>query len=265
MLDQLEKDLKEKFPDSEIKTWTPIEEFLGSDELYYLEFVQGNLKINVSMIQGHTTLRYGGRVIPDENFEDVQSAFDRMVEVASATPPDDKELIIMRALPWCGKSTRAKELLKPNGVIYSTDEYFYKIRKPELPDEYSFHPNFIADAHNWNQQRAHRAIEMGVAQIIIDNTNTIPQEPKVYVEYALPQGYKVRIEEPTSPQWKEIRELLLRKKANEQALKDWSFKLEKGSKETHGVPFWTIQKMMWRWHNNMTVEDILAAPELRRF
>jgi len=117
-------------------------------------------------------------------------------------------------------------------------------------------------AHKWNLLRAQRAIEQGQPLIIIDNTNTTPSEPKPYVEYAKLhewQNYKICIEEPTSPQWKEIAPLLLRKKENKKALKDWAMKLAEGSKENHNVPHFAIEKMMWRWHNNLTVEEILSS------
>ena len=170
----------------------------------------------------------------------------------------EKTLIIMRGLPWTGKSTRAKELAGETGLIYSTDDYWYQVNHPEKPDEYSFNPRFLGAAHKWNQLRAQRSIDMGEPLIIIDNTNTTPSEPKEYVQYALWQDYKICIEEPTSPQWTEIAPLLLRKRDNKKELKEWAKKLAEGSKENHNVPFFAIEKMMWRWHNNMTVADIVG-------
>lgn len=173
----------------------------------------------------------------------------------------DKTLVIMRGLPWTGKSYRAKELKEAaeDAEIYSTDDFWYTQVKPEKPDEYSFNQRFLGQAHRWNQQRAKRAIEGGKSLIIIDNTNTTAGEPKPYVEYALAQDYAVRIEEPTSDRWKEISALLADKRANKDALKIWAAKLEEGSKETHSVPAWVIEKMMWRWANGLTVDMILAA------
>lgn len=170
---------------------------------------------------------------------------------------EDKKLIIMRGLPWCGKSYRANELKGESGVIFSTDEFWYVMNHPERPDEYSFNPRYLGHAHKWNQLRAQRAIDMGEKLIIIDNTNTVPSEPKPYVEYAHYQNYKICIEEPTSPRWLEIRELLKDKRANKKALKEWAVELAEGSKETHNVPFFAIEKMMWRWHNDLTLDDIL--------
>ena len=178
---------------------------------------------------------------------------------------EEKRLVIMRGLPWTGKSFRAKQLLEEagksgvQGVIFSTDEYWYSILKPDKPDEYSFNPHFLADAHRWNRQRAQRQIELGHPLIIIDNTNTTAPEPHPYVVHALHQDYKISIEEPTSERWHVIRELLLSKRQNSDELKKWAAKLAEGSKETHNVPQWSIEKMMWRWQNNLTVDQIVEA------
>lgn len=173
-----------------------------------------------------------------------------------------KTLIIMRGLPWCGKSYTAKELAGDTGVIYSTDEYWYKIRHPDKPDHYSFNPRYLGDAHHWNQKRCHRSIEDGHPLIIIDNTCTTPGEAKAYVEYAYYQDYEIKFAEPTSDRWKEISALLLDKRANKKELKEWAVKLAKGSEETHGVPAWSIERMMWRWVPNITVEQVLASDSL---
>lgn len=169
-----------------------------------------------------------------------------------------KRLVIMRGLPWAGKSYRAKEIAGNLGVIFSTDEYWYKIVHPERPDEYSFNIRFLSDAHKWNLRRAQKAIEEAHPLIVIDNTNTTPGEPRPYVAYAVPQGYEVSVEEPTSERWQEIRQLLRDKRGNKAALKAWARELEDGSKETHSVPAWAIERMMWRWIPDLTVEMIMG-------
>ena len=171
----------------------------------------------------------------------------------------ERRLVLMRGLPWCGKSYRAKELAGETGKIFSTDEYWYKVNFPDKPDEYSFNRNLLYKAHKWNHLRSCEAMYIGEPLIVIDNTNTIPSEMKPYVEIALGQGYEISIEEPTSDRWKEIRQLLLSKKQNSKLLKDWALKLEEGSKETHSVPVWAIEKMMWRWENNVTVDQIMGS------
>jgi hypothetical protein len=171
----------------------------------------------------------------------------------------DKTLVIMRGLPWTGKSYRAKEIAGENGLIYSTDDFWYTQVKPDKPDEYNFYPRMLGDAHKWNQLRAFKAVEEGKPLIVIDNTNTTAIEPKPYVEYAVNQDYSIRIEEPTSDRWKEIAALLNDKRGNKAELKGWARKLEEGSKETHSVPAWAIERMMWRWVCGLTVDQILAA------
>jgi len=38
-------------------------------------------------------------------------------------------------------------------------------------------------------------------------------------------------------------------------------KLAEGSLESHKVPAFAIERMMWRWNNDLTVEDILNAED----
>ena len=171
----------------------------------------------------------------------------------------------MRGLPSSGKSFRAQQLLDEynaqstsSGVIHSTDEFWYKVNKPDLPDEYSFNPRYLGDAHHWNQQRTFRKIELGVPFLIIDNTNTTAKEFCCsYARYAHWQGYKICIEEPTSEWWLEIRDLLKDKKSNKCELKKWAEFLTKESKGPHQVPQWTIERMMWRWENDLNIEQVL--------
>lgn len=173
---------------------------------------------------------------------------------------DAKRLIIMRGIVSCGKSTRAKELQGSEGVIYSTDEYWYKVNFPDKPEEYSFKKRLLGEAHKWNELRAQRSIDMGHPLIIIDNTNiTADRFCCPYVRYAHYQGYEVSFEEPTSPWWLEIRELLKRKRDNEEKLKAWAVELAKKSESTHNVPFWAIEGMMWRWENHITPESVLES------
>lgn len=158
-----------------------------------------------------------------------------------------KKIVICRGLPWCGKSYRAKEIAGEEGVIFSTDEYFYKEVNSSEPDVYNFKPNHLSYAHKWNFHRATLQINLGHPLVIIDNTNTEPWEFANYVNYAKNQDYHAEIAEPTSERWLEIRELLNRKKEFKSELRDWARQLAEGSKETHCVPQFIIEKMMWRW------------------
>ena len=173
---------------------------------------------------------------------------------------DGKTLIIMRGLPYSGKSYRAKELAGETGQIFSTDEFWYVVNKPEKPDEYSFNQRFLEQAHKWNQLRAQRRIDMGDPLIVIDNTNTTTKEFCCsYARYAHWQDYQIKIEEPTSPWWLEIRELLKNKRTNKKVLKEWAIKLADGSQATHRVPVFAIERMMWRWECDLVVEDVLES------
>lgn len=180
------------------------------------------------------------------------------MEDNAETSASAKRIVIMRGLPSCGKSTRAKELAGETGLIFSTDEYWYKVNHPEKPDEYSFNPQFLSGAHKWNQVRAQQAMNIGSPLIIIDNTNTTAGEFCCdYARYARWQDYEVVVEEPTSPWWLEIRELLRNKRANKKALKEWAKKLETLSLKTHKVPFFAIERMMWRWETNLDIDAII--------
>jgi hypothetical protein len=87
---------------------------------------------------------------------------------------------------------------------------------------------------------------MGETPIIIDNTNTTAKERFPYFDYAHFQDYKICIEEPTSDHLMEIRKLLSDKTFNKKSLKEWAAKLALVSKETHNVPQYAIERMMWR-------------------
>jgi hypothetical protein len=181
-------------------------------------------------------------------------------EKVADVPSVKKQLILLRGLPWTGKSYQSKKLLEkhPEGKIFSTDEYWYKINFPDRPEEYSFNRNLLGTAHKWNQLRAQRAIDMGDPLIIIDNTNTTADEfccP--YLKYASFQGYEIEIQEPTSDKWLEIKELLRNKKANWKKLKEWAKTLSEGSKETHSVPVLVIEGMMRRWQCDLDPKVVL--------
>lgn len=162
-----------------------------------------------------------------------------------------KQLVIMRGLPCCGKSYTAKEIIEknPEGVIFSTDDYWYEVVKPDQPDTYNYIPRYVGIAHDWNQQRAFRAIEAGQTPILIDNTNVCFDEFRPYVEYSLPQDYEVILQEPTSETWLENSPYLKDTRRFKRELKRWAKDLEECSKGLHDVPYWAIERKMWRWES----------------
>lgn len=58
-----------------------------------------------------------------------------------------KIVFIMRGVSGSGKSTIAKELAYPEGVIHSTDDYFYN-----EAGEYKFDPTKLSEYHEKNFQ-----------------------------------------------------------------------------------------------------------------
>ena len=147
-----------------------------------------------------------------------------------------KVLVILRGISGSGKSYLSNELLKNNngnGKIYSTDEFFIK------NGSYQFNPKLLGKAHIWNQTRAFKSMDDEEELIIIDNTNTCKWEAKAYVKYAVDKNYEIIIKETTT-EWAKDADILAKK-------------------NQHGVPKIAIQRMLKRWENDFTVENILNS------
>ncbi|MGH0131034.1 UNVERIFIED_CONTAM: hypothetical protein FKN15_052724 [Acipenser sinensis] len=115
--------------------------------------------------------------------------------------PNDKSrkrnrphLYILRGLPGSQKTALAKEIQDQygSGEIFSTDDYFR--------DETGYMTNFdrkkLLEAHQWNQERAEKAMKMKTHPVIIDNTNIHLWEMKPYVQLGLKYRYHIRFREP---------------------------------------------------------------------
>lgn len=139
-----------------------------------------------------------------------------------------RELIIMRALPGTGKSTRSneiKEWFENNGyqaVICGTDEYF-----TDEDGNYNWSAHLIKAAHNWNLERAKEYMSNGVNVVIIDNTNIEFWEAEKYIKYGLQYRYAIRVEEVQTPWAGNIDELVVR--------------------NVHRVPREAIERMASKW------------------
>ncbi|XP_072920905.1 NEDD4-binding protein 2 isoform X1 [Hemitrygon akajei] len=153
---------------------------------------------------------------------------------AIATP---KSLFLMRGLPGSGKSTLARLIVQqgPNGIILSTDEYFYRNGR------YQFNRSLIGEAHQWNQKRAKDAMEKGLSPVIIDNTNTQSWEMKPYIVMAFKYNYKVAFREPNT--W-------------------WKFKpRELERRNVHGVSKEKIKTILDHYERNVTINTVMASSQ----
>ncbi|CAI9557233.1 unnamed protein product, partial [Staurois parvus] len=146
-----------------------------------------------------------------------------------------RKLVLLRGVPGSGKSTLARILLEqsPDGIVFSTDDYFCQ------ENGYAYDVKLLGDAHNWNQNRAQRAMDDGRSPIIIDNTNIQAWEMKPYVQMALDRGYAVDFLEPNT--W-------------------WKLdphELEK--RNTHRVPREKISQMLERFEHDMNVGVVMNS------
>lgn len=104
----------------------------------------------------------------------------------------DRKLIIMRALPGAGKSTKAKELVG-NGEIHSTDDIMTRLGNGDYKKAFSMEINgkpALSVAHRRNFFNVIGAMETGVSPVIVDNTNIKRKDVKKYAKEALMLGYK---------------------------------------------------------------------------
>lgn len=148
-------------------------------------------------------------------------------------------LVLLRGLPGSGKSYLARTLQEdnPNGVILSTDDYFY------INGQYQFDVKYLGEAHEWNQNRAKEAFEKKVSPVIIDNTNLQAWEMKPYVAMSQKHKYKVLFREPDT--W-------------------WKFKpKELARRNIHGVSKEKITRMLEHYQRFVSVPIIMSslAPE----
>ncbi|NXC41998.1 N42L1 protein, partial [Penelope pileata] len=151
-----------------------------------------------------------------------------------------RTLVLLRGLPGSGKSTLARQLKcdHPSAVVLSTDDFFTR------SGVYVFEPDFLEDAHKWNQKRARKAMKNGKSPVIIDNTNIHAWEMKPYVMMAREYSYEVVFREPDTP-WKfNVRELMRR--------------------NIHDVPRQKIQQMKEQYEHYVTFHSVLHSEKPSR-
>lgn len=171
----------------------------------------------------------------------------------------DRVVYLMRGLPACGKSYTARKLAGETGVIFETDEYFYT-QVGDDPTHYDYDAALLPAARRWNFDRFRRAVACGVAPIVVDRGNGRNRETLEYARCAADYGYRVQLNEPESPWWREIRGLLEHKHTARATLYQWADRLAEMSRATHRVPASTIRDWMDRWQSDVTVDDIINLP-----
>ncbi len=160
-----------------------------------------------------------------------------------------KLLIIARGPSGSGKSTMVEKIRdKFNAPVFTTDDFWMQGGK------YNFDPDYIGEAHFWNQTRVDEAMQGGEPVVIVDNTNSMFSEMKPYILMAQQYGYEVKFIEPDwhpdlkTPEGKWNVDFL------EQV---------QGQKDRKDigkvVPREILEKMVGSYDYNPTVEDILRS------
>ncbi|GFX61188.1 NEDD4-binding protein 2-like 2 [Trichonephila clavipes] len=168
-------------PNNLIKT---IPHYQNLNYLYGHGFSVNYQRFNVPHFnsQYHFPHEVSSAIAPDRNYRKCIDT-DEINRVIEEIKLNHQVLIILRGLPGSGKSTLAKKL-KFNGVICSTDDFFFQKGK------YIFDFTKLDEAHHWNQNRAREAILNGITPVIIDNTNVETWEMSPYVSMAIDEEHK---------------------------------------------------------------------------
>lgn len=166
---------------------------------------------------------------------------------------------LMRGLPGCGKSHRARRLAGADGIVLETDEYFYTQVGTD-PASYDYSKHLLPEARRWNLVRLKNALVAGVSPIVVDRGNGLNAESREFAALAVEHGYHVELAEPDSPWWQELRVLLKYKEFVADKLFDvWAHKLAQSTREGHRVPASDIRHWMKHWRHDLTVEQILKS------
>jgi hypothetical protein len=174
----------------------------------------------------------------------------------------DRVVFLMRGLPSCGKSHRARELAGATGVVCETDEFFHT-QVGNTIERYSYDADRQTEARDWNFGRFTDAVDAGVSSVVVDRGNGLNLETQRYARYATSRGYTVLFAEADSPWWQEIRVLLKYKQHTMPVLEEWAEKLATKNRSTHRTPAKTILRWMKNWRVDVTVEKIMEFEESR--
>lgn len=163
----------------------------------------------------------------------------------------------MRGLPGSGKSCKAKSLAGDHGIVCETDAYFVT-QVGNDHNVFDFDSKLIPDAKFWNLNRFRDAVKNDCPVIVVDRGNSLSLDSKIFALYAQEFGYDVRLTEPDTPWWQEIRVLLKYKEYNRPILERWAWTLAEMNQQTHQVSAKTIFYWMGEWQYDLNVEKILS-------
>jgi hypothetical protein len=168
---------------------------------------------------------------------------------------------LMRGLPGCGKSHRAKRLAGEQGVVLETDEYFYTQAGTDSTS-FDFSKDLLPEARRWNLARMKGALVAGVSPIVVDRGNGLNVETREFAALAVEHGYAVELAEPDSLWWQELRVLLKYEEfVGEKLFDAWAEKLADSTWQGHRVPASTIRRWMQHWRHDVTVDQILHCSD----
>ena len=177
------------------------------------------------------------------------------------SPENPKTLYLMRGVPASGKSFRARELANNDDSIICSADKFFGTTSEEYVANWCIEK--LGVAHNECKKSARILMQRQVPVVVIDNTNTMVHEMMPYFDMAFQYQYRVCIEEPTSPWWvNEIAPYLSDKETNKKQLEKMCEVLFDKNQMTHKVPLASIKKMLFRYHHNVTVEQLASKCNL---
>jgi predicted kinase len=96
------------------------------------------------------------------------------------------KVTILRGCPGSGKSTYTKRNLA-NALVCSADHHFM------IDGEYQFNRDELGEAHASCLRNFVEAIQAGIEDIVVDNTNISPTEIAPYAQLAIAYKYDLEI------------------------------------------------------------------------
>ncbi len=166
---------------------------------------------------------------------------------------ENRLVVLMRGLPSCGKSTTARHIAGDQGIVIETDAYF---QLGPGPENYFFNKDKLDEARAWTLCQFRDALLNDLSPIVIDRGNGLNHASKQYTDLAMDFGYSLRLQEPISPWWTEIRTLLRYRPTTNPILEAWAEELANLSRKTHFVKATTIRSWMDSWVDDLTIKDI---------